>query len=147
MGLVDGALVSTRGIGGGIDLLDMKFIHPLDLEAGCKMVSTHYFDGGMDFCKILPGDGQLRVASIANIIADRSVPSVELLDDLKHHHTQEVMGIQERYVHLSEAGYHQGTFQSIKAVLLNEERRVHWGIFVCQRVLNMSMVDFTMPIM
>ena len=127
MGLAAGALVSTRGIGGGIELLDMKFIHPLDLEAGCKMVSTHYFEAGMDFCKISPGDSQLRVASIANIITNPSASSVESLDDLKHHHTRRVMGIQEHYVRLSETSYHRGSFQSIKVVLLNEEGKSALG--------------------
>ena len=128
MGLAAGALMSTKGIEGGVELLDMKFIHPFDLEAGCKMVSNHHFGGGMEFCSESSEDNELTVASIGEINAGLSAPSLTtLLSDLKASHTQEVANIQDRYARLAEAGYHRGAFQSIKSVFLSEDGKSALG--------------------
>ena len=75
----------------------------------------------MEFHSQSPEGDTLRVASIASVNAELSAPILELLADLKHQHTREVMNIQERYAYLSWSGFHRGAFQSIKSVLLSED--------------------------
>ena len=81
----------------------------------------------MEFHSELPGGDTLMVASIAGVNAGLSAPTMESLDDLKHHHTREVTNIQERYAHLYQAGNQRSAFQSIKSVLLSEERKSALG--------------------
>ena len=50
----------------------------------------------MEFDSESPEGDTLMVASIASVNAGLSAPTMESLDDLKHHHTREVMNIQER---------------------------------------------------
>ena len=45
MGIAAGALMSTKWIEDGVELLDMKFLHPFDLEIGCRMVCNHHYGG------------------------------------------------------------------------------------------------------
>ena len=127
MGIAADALMSMKGIEDGVELLDMKFIYPFDLEVGCRMVCNHHYGGGMEFHSELLGGDTLMVASIASVNAGLSVPVMESLDDLKHQHTREVMNIQERYVYLYQAGNQRIAFQSIKSVLLSEEGKSALG--------------------
>ena len=128
MGIAAGALMTTKGIEGGVELFDVKFVRPFDLQAGCKMVSNHHFGGGMEFFSESSEDSELTVASIGEINAGLSAPSsTKLLSDLKDSHTQEVANIQDRYARLAEAGYHRGAFQSIKSVFLSEDGKSALG--------------------
>ena len=97
MGLAAGVLMSMNGIEDGVELLDLKFIYPFDPEVGCAMICNHYYGVGMEFHSELPRGDILMVASIDSIYTRLSAPILELLDDLKHHHTREVMNIQEHY--------------------------------------------------
>ena len=47
MGLAAGARMLQGSIGGGIELLDVSFVSPLDIEDGCKLISRHTFGRGM----------------------------------------------------------------------------------------------------
>ena len=105
----------------------MKFLHPFDLEVGCRMVCNHHYGGGMEFHSQSPEGDTLMVASIASVNAGLSTSTMESLDDLKHQHTREVMNIQERCARLSWDGFHRGAFQSIKSVLLSEEGKSALG--------------------
>ena len=65
------------GIEDGVELLDMKFLHPFDLEVGCRMVCNHHYGGGMEFHSQSPEGDTLMVASIASVNAGLSALTME----------------------------------------------------------------------
>ena len=127
MGIAAGALMSTKGIEDGVEILNMKFNHPFDLEVGCRIVCNHHYGGGMEFNSQSPEGATLMVASIAGVNARLSALTMESLDNLKHQHTRKVMTIQEHYARLSWCFFHRGAFQSIKSVLLSEDGKSALG--------------------
>ncbi|KAL7542765.1 hypothetical protein ACHAXR_013097 [Thalassiosira sp. AJA248-18] len=132
MGLAAGVLMhsngTTFGNGLGVKLVNVKYHHPFDVEAGCEMISRHHFGGGMEFKRKSPVGDELTVASIDEIaivnigLSDSSSRSAPL-DSLKASHTREVPNadIKDRYARLADNGYHRGAFQGIQSVFLNED--------------------------
>ena len=51
MGLAAGVAMSQggRGVESGIELLNVSFVSPLDIEDGCKLISQHTFGRGEEF--------------------------------------------------------------------------------------------------
>ena len=125
MGLAAGARRCERGSNTGVELLDVKFIHPLELKVSCKLVCSHHFTGSgrMEFHIETPKHDDNMMASIGKFNTDIRItaPKFESLEDLRCWHTQRVPDIQGRYASLGEAGYHRHPFQSIKSVFLNKK--------------------------
>ncbi|KAL9188495.1 LOW QUALITY PROTEIN: hypothetical protein ACHAXT_006873 [Thalassiosira profunda] len=128
MGLAAGARMSPKGIDGGIELVDVKFLRPFDIDVGAKLLCNHYSGGGIEFLRTSSDGGVTALASMAEVNAGLPVPTSKTLDELKAGHTREVAGIQDRYARLAEAGDHpRGAFQSIESVMLSEDGKSALG--------------------
>ena len=125
MGLAAGLRMPRNGRSHvGVELLDVRFLQPLDLEVGCKLTCNHHLGGGMDFFSASSEEQSAVVASIGQVNGHdtgSSVIDLKSLIDLKKSHTLEVANIRSRYARLAEAGHHRGAFQSIHSVLLNKK--------------------------
>ena len=145
MGLAAGARMSQGRRGGkeghmaesGIELLDVSFISPFDIEDGCTLISEHIFGRGMKF---FSGDTEddaegdaMPFATIGEIKTGSTVSSSieggsdEVLRSWKDSHKEEVEGIRERYDALAEEGFHRGAFQSIESVWLSDDGKSALG--------------------
>ena len=127
MGLAAGSRMSSNGAVGGVELLDMRFIHPLDIEVGRKLTCNHHVEGGgMDFRSSGSAEEQdVVVASIGevnfNTSSSTSASTSKSLAAIKESHTNEVANISSRYSRLADDGYHRGAFQSIQSVFLSSD--------------------------
>ena len=108
MGLAAGARMSQGGGGGriaesGIELLDMSFTSPFDIEDGCTLISEHIFGRGMKF---FSGDTEddaegdaMPFATIGEIKTGSTVSSSieggsdEVLRSWKDSHKEEVLSL------------------------------------------------------
>ena len=131
MGLAAGARMSKRNNAAGIELVGVQFTQLFKLRENWKMISSHHFKGGMEFCSNDGScdDDKVILASISEInhhanISDLTYDSIE---DLKRQHTQTIAGIQDQYAELAGAGYHRGAFQSIRSVLISDDGKSALG--------------------
>ena len=117
--LAAGSLTSSTDT--AVELVDVKFVKPFDVEAGRKMTSIHHFESGMQFVDSSEKSNKPVVCSIAEVQTNVSTSVTVSLDRLKKNHLQEVENVQDRYVRFAEAGFHRGAFQSIQSVLMSKD--------------------------
>ena len=138
MGLAAGVRMSRGGSANGIiELLDVSFISPLDIEDGCKLISEHSFGRGMEFFREDTENdaegGAMPLATIGEIKAGCTGSSSlegasgEVLSSWKDSHKEKVEGIEERYEALASEGFHRGAFQSIESVWLSDDGKSALG--------------------
>ena len=137
-----GLAAGVRMLQGGsansvIELLDVSFISPLDIEDGCMLISEHSFGRGMEFFledtkNDAEGDampmariGEIKAGSAGSSSIEGA--SHEVLSSWKDSHKQKVEGIRERYDELVEQGFHRGAFQSIESVWLSDDSKSALG--------------------
>ncbi|KAL7554746.1 hypothetical protein ACHAWF_018278 [Thalassiosira exigua] len=131
MGLAAGARLSSAGIKGGVELLDVEFNQALHLEEGCEMISEYFPTAGMEFFRKKSGAGDEQLLTLARIkqvntgpldLSKVSTGGTQTLEGWKQGHIHQVNNVRSRYDELSERGFHRGAFQSIESVWLNEEK-------------------------
>ena len=107
-GLAAGVRMSQGGSANSvIELLDVSFISPFDIEDGCMLISEHSFGRGMEFFNgdrenDAEGDampmariGEIKAGSTGSSSTEGA--SHEVLSSWKDSHKEKVEGIQERY--------------------------------------------------
>ena len=138
MGPAAGVRMSQGGSANSvIELLDVSFISPFDIEDDCMLISEHSFGRGMEF---FSGDTEndaegdaMPLATIGEIKTDYTGSSSiegashEVLSSWKDSHKEKVEGIGERYDALAEQGFHRGAFQSIESVWLSDDSKSALG--------------------
>ena len=112
IGLAAGSLVRSKGT--SVELVDIEFVHPLEVTLGRKLMSTHQFYDGMHFVELSPeSSSETIVASISKINGNPAVltPS-ESLNDLKMKHTKDIQLAMDNSRH--------GVYWTIQSVKLAE---------------------------
>ena len=113
MGLATGAFMRSKGT--AVELVDVKFVHPLDVTAGKKLISTHYFGSEMQFVELSPeNNNETIVSSISQINGNpvRFTPA-DSLNNLKMQHIQEIEVAMDNFCH--------DVYQTIQSVKLAED--------------------------
>ena len=118
-----------------VELKNVMFLAPLDLEVGLKLVCEHTYGEGMELRGVDAGTksgAAVKGAQVQCTIesASASRAADQLLSSstpwtvaqVKKECGIEISGITERYTEFAARGFHQGQFQTIKAAWHNDDQ-------------------------